>query len=264
MKRPKIKRNLNLSVIFFVFLAFSSSCTSKRQWEIGKLLGRYQESVNKGDSRTFLSCFDPNYLDSFFPPESALAGIKKELSNPYPPSLEISGSHITLTGDRALIKQKFVLRRIKAGQGREDQGVEELALARTREGWKIVSGSLVYQFLAGRALEEDEIKGILEKRIRALRDKNIEVFKELVDPEYNFKGKDYKRVISEMEGNFRDYERIELILDRPRMTFFKDRADVVEGYQLKVWYKGTPREFNDTERLEFKKTSQGWKISKGL
>jgi hypothetical protein len=146
-----------------------------------ELLARAEVLLRRRDDRVLDGRDDRLDVDSFFPAELALGSIKKELSNPYAPSLEVSGASISLTGERALVKQKFVLRLIREGKAGEDRGEEELLLARDKGGWRIVSGSLVYEFLAGRSVEEDEIKGILEKRMRSLRDKDIEVFKELVD-----------------------------------------------------------------------------------
>jgi len=137
-------------------------------------------------------------------------------------------------------------------------------LKRYPDGWLIESGSLVYQFLAGRDEEEEKIKEVLEKRVQALKNKDILLFKSIVDPDYDFKGKNFIQVITEIEENFKNYERIELILDEPKFSFFKNFAEIVEGFQLKAIYQGKPLEFNDIERIELRKTDRGWKISKGL
>ena len=86
--------------------------------------------------------------------------------------------------------------------------------------------------------------------MKALHDKDLELFKQVVEPEYSFKGKDFDQVIGQVQGYFRDYDSIELSLDRPRIHFHGGRADCVEGYRMRVEQKGRPLEFNDTEKLE--------------
>jgi len=260
--REKLKTREIIPVLW-LFALILSQCSSRTE-EVEKLLSQYQSSVNNKDAEGFLNCFAPEYQDSFFPSGPARERIKQELNLDFPPSLEISSRQIRFMGDKVLVRQKFVLHRVKSAQARKNQGEEELEIMKGASGWRIVSGSQVFQILAGRDDEEDEIKAVLLKRIKALRDKNLELFQEIVDPEYDFRGKNFEKVIAEMAQNFRDYERIELILDTPRISLFSGRADVVEGFQLKVWYQGRLKEFNDTERLEFKKSGSGWKISKGL
>lgn len=263
MKKRKHQKVLNFYFIFVFFSIIFNSCLHKKR-EIEELIHRYQSSVNHQNAEEFLSCFAEEYQDPFFPKALAPERIKKELSGPFLPSLEIAGATITVSGKEALVKHKYILRWVKGDQGQEARGEEELKLKKEKSGWKIVAGSEVYQYLSGRAEEEEEIKGLLQKRMRALAEKNLPLFKELIDPEYNFKGKDFSQVIAEMEDYFQTYDRIELILDKPRIRFVGEGAEVVESFQLKVWYQGEIREFNDLERLQFRKTTWGWKISKGL
>jgi len=255
---------LNVIRVIFLGLAFFSFCANPEKKEIKDLLKLYQESVNNGSAIKFLSCLEraPGFLGTS--QELAEQRIKSELSQDLKPNLKIISQELKLNSKTAMVNQEFLLEGIIFSKSRRYQEKEELVLEKTASGWKIVSGSVVYMILAGRALEEDAIKDVLKKRVEALRDKDLERFKEIVIAEYDFQGKNYDAIISEMRTNFQDYEKIELELDPPKIKFYGDKAEVVEGFQLKAIYKGETLEFKDKERLEFTRSNQGWKISKGL
>jgi len=263
MKKLKIQKNLEFALILSLFPLLLGSCSSQGR-KIQELMNRYQSSINDRKAEEFLGCFAPGYPDSLLFGEPTQERIGKELNSPGPAKLVISDQKVEISSDQAKVSQQYLFSRITEGKAGQDQGREELILRRDSSGWRIVSGSMLYQILAGRKQEEERIKAVLEKRIRALREKNPELFRELVDPEYNFKGKDFAGVMAEMDQTFQNYEQIELILDPPKITFFPGRADLVEGFRLKAWSQGQLKEFNDTERLELRKTGPGWKISKGL
>ncbi len=227
-------------------------------------MNRYRSSINDQKAEAFLGCFSPAYPDSFLFGEPAEKQIRMELSGSHPPGLKISDQKIEFGSGQARVSLRYFLSRISAGQGRQDQGREELILKRGPEGWRIESGSAIYQILAGRDREEDEIRALLQKRVQALREKDLELFRGLVDPQYNFSGKNFELVVAGMENTFNNYQRIELTLDPPKLTFFPGRADLVEGFRLRAWSQEKPVEFNDTEKLGLTRTGQGWKISKGL
>ncbi len=264
MKKPNLRKVHKFSPVFALLLILFCACPSKSSREITELLNQYSSSVTKQQAREFRGCFESGYRDAFFEPGAAQEAIGQALAGPYAPSLEFKERKVSAAGGRATVSQEYDLQWLEGGKARSDRGREELELRRTDSGWRIVSGSMVYQILAGRDREVEAISAVLEQRIRALADKDPGRFTELVDPEYHFHDKDFHKVIADLEGNFRDYERIELRLDRPRITLFSGRADVVEGYELKVRYQGNDKEFHDTEKLEFRKTGSGWKISKGL
>jgi len=255
---------LNFIRISFIGLIFFAFCANPDKKEIEDLLRIYQASVNNGDAIKFLSCLERPSSFLGISPELGEQRIKSELSQSLKPSLKIISQEIKLNSKSAEVKQEFLLEGIIFSKSRRYQEKEELILKKTASGWKIVSGSAVYIILAGRPLEEDAIKDVLKKRVEALRDKDLERFKGIILKEYNFQGKNYDAIISEMRTNFQDYEKIELELDSPEIKFSEDKAEVVEGFQLKAIYKGEVLEFKDKERLEFTKTTQGWKISKGL
>ena len=256
-----------LIFILAVLIFLPASCQKNSQSDelLKKLLAQYEQSVNSKDYLGFLSCFDTGYIDPYFSPEIARKNIKNALSASLSPVLEIKEQKITfIAKDRAKVFQNFHLEGVMFGKPRQYDEQETLVLRRTPKGWGIISGSVLYQILAGRPLEEDEIKKVLEKRADALREKNLELFKEIVAKDYNFNGKTFKQVIEEMKENFEAYDKIELELGTPTIRLYDGKADVVESYSLRAWYKGEKIEFNDREKLQLKKTKNGWKISRGL
>lgn len=267
-KPSEISARSVFRVCLFFLILFApfifSSCRFIEKRQIQKLSELYQNSINTRNAQEFLSCFAPDYEDSFFKPEPAQKRINMELSPQVQPHILISNQQINFTENKASLSQEFLLSRYNKGKWIQNRGKEELVLRKYPDGWLIESGSSVYQFLAGRDEEEEKIKEVLQKRIQALKNKDLELFKSLIDPAYDFKGKNFAEVISEMGKNFKDYERIELILDEPKFSFSRDCVEIVEGFQLKAIYQGKPLEFNDIEKLEMRKTDQGWKISKGL
>jgi len=166
------------------------------------------------------------------------------------------------------VVEKFRLEGLIGGKKRTYEETEELVLKPGPEkgpaGWKIVSGSGVYSILAGRPLEEDSVLATLAKRVSALKTKDLALFREVIDPQYDFHGKDFNSVVAEMDDHFKSYESIELILDKPYFRFYPGRVEVGEGYRLRAVRAGETKEFNDREKLELRKTENGWKISKGL
>jgi hypothetical protein len=250
--------------VFFSFLAFLGSCTSGEKKEVGEFLDGCAAALNNRDAQKFLDCYDPAYADAFFPPESAKKKIKEELSRNLAPSYQLLSREVQVKNVADIVNQEFKLEGVFGGRKRTYQEKEEIIVRRGPLGLRIYSGSAVYQILAGRAEEEDAITSVLEKRVKALKQRDIGLFKQIIDPEYDFKNKDFNRLVADMQDNFKNYDSIELELDRPRIRFYGDRAEAVEGYKLKVLYKAEKMEFNDNERLEFRKTPDGWKISKGI
>jgi len=261
LKKAKNKQILSLFLIFFALLI---SCTAGDVQKVDAFLNSCIYALNKQDAQKFLACFAPEYADNFAPADLARQRIKEELGKDLAPSCRILARKITLTPGGVSVEQEFQLEGIVSGKKRSYREKEKLALKRAGEGWEIASGSSLYAIFAGRALEEDAISEVLAQRVRALQLKELKLFQALLDPEYNFRGKDFKKLQAEMADNFRNYDSIRLELDRPRVSFRGDRAEVVEGYRMKALYRGQRLEFNDTEKLELRRTPQGWKISKGL
>jgi hypothetical protein len=260
-KMPKISHKLLFLVLFFQLLA---SCTAREKKEVNAFLDSCAAALSAGNAEKFLDCYDPAYADSFFPPEQANKSIRQGLGQGLAPSLQTLSREIQVKNVADIVDEEFKLEGVFGGQKRTFREKEQIIVRRGPMGLKIYSGSAVYQILAGRAEEEDAVKAVLEQRVSALKQRDLGLFKQIIDPEYNFKGKDYNKLVAEMADNFKNYESIELELDPPRLRFYGDRAESVEGYKLKVLYKGEKMDFNDNERLEFRKTSDGWKISKGI
>jgi len=264
IKMRKTSKNSLFFPFLVFFLAFFVSCTAKEKKEVNAFLDGCANALVAQDAQKFLDCYDPSYTDSFFPPAAAKKMIKEELSRNLAPSYQVLNREIQVKNVADIVNQEFRLEGVIGGQKRTYQEKEEIIVRRTPMGLKIYSGSALYQILAGRAKEEDGIKQVLEKRVLALKQRDIGLFSQAIDPEYDFKNKDFKKLLAEMQDNFKSYDSIELELDSPKIRFYGDRAEAVEGYRLKVIYKGQKQEFNDNERLEFRKTAEGWKISKGI
>lgn len=263
-KMRKANNNSLFLTFFCSFLLIFVSCTAGEKKEVSAFLDGCAAALNGNDAQKFLDCYDPAYTDSFFPPEESKKRIREELSGKLAPSYRLLNREVQVKSVADIVNQEFRLEGVLGGKKRSYQEQEEIIVRRGPMGLKIYSGSALYQILAGRALEEDEIRQVLEKRVQALKQRDLGLFRQVIDPEYNFKDKDFNRLIAEMDDNFKNYDSIELELDPPRIKLFGDRAEAVEGYRLKVIFKGEKKEFNDNERLEFRKTVEGWKISKGI
>jgi ketosteroid isomerase-like protein len=260
----KKKKNKLASLAIFFLLVSLPSCRPKVEKQVSQFLDDCIAAVNAKDAPKFLDCFDPGYADDFFAPDQARLNIKKELAQELAPSCRVLKREVKAGQGKAAVDQTFRLEGLIAGGKRSYQEQEKLVLKREGQGWKIVSGSGLYSIFAGHAAEEDSIKAVLEKRVRALHTKDLELFKQVVDPDYSFKGKDFDQVVGQMREYFKNYDSIELSLDEPRIRFHSGRADCVEGYRMKATQNGRTKDFNDTEKLEMRKTPEGWKISKGL
>jgi len=257
----------NACLVFglITLILFFSCWGINREAHLEALLEEYQQAVNSKDAGKFLSCFAPDYADRFFPPETAWKNIQESLSGTLSPVLEITEQKISrLNRSEAKVEQSFVLQGMIFAKPHKYQEKETLTLRWNSERWEIVSGSRVYQILAGAPKEEDEILELMEKRIQALKEKNLGLFSQIIASDYNFSGKDREQVLKEMAENFKIYKKIELELKNPRIQLFSGRAILVEDYQLRAWHQGRILEFQDKEKLELKKTPEGWKISKGI
>lgn len=261
MRKPPNK--LLLFPLVACLLVFAA-CPSRTEKEIAGFLDQCSAAVTRKDPRKFLNCFAPGYSDPLFPAGLAAQNIQNGLAGGLAPSYQLLERKMQIQGSEAQVDQSFRLEGLFSRGRRSCNEREKLRLRREGRGWRIVSGSVLYQLLAGRPAEEDQIRSVLEKRVRALREKDLGLFKEIVDPEYDFKGRNFKQVIAQRAEDFKNYRSIELTLDRPRILFRDGGADVTEGYRLVVDYRGEQREFNDTEKLGFRKTEKGWKISQGL
>lgn len=257
-------RNSLITAFFLLFSPVFVSCQDREVKKIDEFLNSCVSALNSRDASKFLACFAPEYKDSLVPAELASQRIKQELARDLAPSCRVLERKIIPGPDQAGVEQSFQLEGIIAGKKRSYREKEKLILKRGRAGWEIVSGSSLYAILAGRGLEEDAIQEVMARRVKALKTRDLKLFESLIDPEYDFRGKDLKKLLAEMADNFRNYDSIILELDRPKVSFQGERAELVQGYRMKAIYRGQTLEFNDTEKLELRKTAQGWKISKGL
>jgi len=258
-------KNARLILGLITLTLFCSCQEFNREPDLKALLEAYQQAVNSKDAGKFLSCFASDYTDRFFPPETAQKNIRESLSGKLAPVLEITEQKISrLKRTEAKVEQGFILQGMIFAKPRKYQEKETLTLRWNSERWEIVSGSRVYQILAGAPKEEDEILKLMEKRIQALKEKNPGLFSQIIAPDYNFSGKNRERVLKEMAENFKIYKKIELELKNPRIQLLSGRAILIEDYQLRAWHQDRILEFQDKEKLELKKTPEGWKISKGI
>jgi hypothetical protein len=261
------RRIFSIRVSILISLTLLVCGCSKKEQEVNTLLNQFQQSVVHASYNAFTGCLAPGYTDP-------IAADKKEAEDDIkwvfkfnlPPSYQILSRKIKIASDGAVVTQEFRFEGIVAGKKRTYQEQEVFVLRQTDKGWKIESGSAVYQILAGRALIEDAIAATLTKRVEALKTKNLELFKTVIDPGYNFNNKTFNILVSQMDGYFKKYDSIELELDPPKIHIHGDRADVIEGYRMRAVSGTDKKEFNDSEKLEFHKVGVGndWKISKGL
>ncbi len=228
------------------------------------MLDQRAQALARGDIQSYLSAFSQNYDDPVFPWVEAQPLIKKRFESRGWPSVSFKSSQILLKGDMAVVTEKFILEGTLSGKPRQFRESQHLKLERGPEGWKIISGSEVYRFLAGRIEEQDLIEQALEVRAEALEHRNLELYMSVVSPEYRHKGKDVAQVRQNIQESFEVFDQIVYRSYDRKVWFFGTTATVQQQFSMETEFMDEPRSFGGTERFEMVRASEGWKITKGL
>ncbi len=107
---------------------------------------------------------------------------------------------------------------------------------------------------------EDDIKGVLKKRWRALETKDINLYSECISPKYHGR----EKLISRIEENFKKIDSIRTILQEPAIYINNDTATVYQEVRLIITIKEETQDLETREKLVLKREGNSWKIIEGI
>jgi hypothetical protein len=249
----------------FVILLLFAECQFSEDKQIQGLLKKRERSLRTGDVEAYFSCLSPDYTDSFFPLDHARDKIKQALSGPARPEVRFSSPAIYQQGNRAVVREEFWIEGVISEKPRRYKRTQHLRLARQgQEGWKIMEGSKVYRLLAGQAEEEDEIIEVLDRREKALENKDLQLYLSVVSPRYEHQGQGVRELEQRLSESFRVFDEIRYEASDRRVWFFGNYATVEQRYRLEAKLLGELQVHSEIERFELIREPEGWMIVKGL
>lgn len=111
--------------------------------------------------------------------------------------------------------------------------------------------------------DKAEIHALLDTRDQSISQRNIALYKSLLEPDYlNQTGLDK---IAQMEGIFTRFEAVQMVSRDRDVRIVNDQNAICEQtYVLKVLADKEWREIVQCEQLTFKYVNHAWKINGGL
>ncbi len=244
--------------------AFCVSCDYLEAEKIESALEGRAEAVTTGDVNGYLSRFSPAYRSRWMPYEKLAAGARQRLAKQPYPKLSYAEREITIKGEEALLKERFVFEDASFGKPRRYDEVQHLDLKKVGGGWTVVGGSEVLNLLGGRIEEEIAIEKTLLRREAALVDGDISGYMSLISDDYDHRGEGPEDIRKKVARNFQIYDDIEFRSYDREIKVFGDSATVIQRYTMSASMLGEPKSFSNKERFELVKTKSGWKFVKGL
>ena len=110
--------------------------------------------------------------------------------------------------------------------------------------------------------EVQAVKAVMEKRAVAIKNKDIEMYKDVFLKDYDDGHSNYQMIVAEMAENFKQYETIEFTYQRSPVDLKMNSARMVG----KVSYKTNRMEkpVYNHERTLFRRVDGKWYISGGM
>lgn len=109
-----------------------------------------------------------------------------------------------------------------------------------------------------------ELENVIIIRAAALNSRDLSRYISVISDSYSDKGKQFNQLKNSLEANFRQYEAISFVAEKPAITIYGSRAEAVSHYRMKVRMRGKEFDFNGTEHLKLVKEPGGWKIIAGI
>jgi len=109
--------------------------------------------------------------------------------------------------------------------------------------------------------DKTAISHLLDARDKAMSEKNIDAFNQLLATNYP----DKQHTIEQISLLFRQFNHIHIhTLNRHIHLINDEHAECEQSYTISVQADGDVRNIVQREQLQLTKTAQGWKISAGL
>jgi len=107
-----------------------------------------------------------------------------------------------------------------------------------------------------------QVKAVMEKRAQAIKNKDMELFKQVFLPDYNDGKNTYQDIVEGMAENFRNYESIAFTYQRSPVDLSMNSARMVGT----VSYQGNSMDkaVFDHEITQFRRVDGQWYISGGV
>ncbi|HEY3307483.1 MAG TPA: nuclear transport factor 2 family protein [Desulfuromonadaceae bacterium] len=129
----------------------------------------------------------------------------------------------------------------------------------------LISGCLAIPAGCGPSrVDERNVLQVLQSRVSALNQRNINLYMPLISANYHDKGKDLAQLKNALAAGFKIYEKIEYRPNEQNISIRGLKADVNGSYRMKVVIRGHEMVLDGKEHLELVKEPSGWKITAGL
>ena len=130
----------------------------------------------------------------------------------------------------------------------------------------IVVSSLLFIFflLACQPSEESQIREVLNRREKALGNKDLSLYLSCISQNYRDKDEDIKQLQKRIEGYFKTFDRIEYTHWDRSIRIEEEAASVIQQFNLEVERGAKKSRYAGKEALFLRKEGREWKIIRGL
>ncbi len=118
--------------------------------------------------------------------------------------------------------------------------------------------------LACQSSQENKIVETLNKREKALKEKDFSLYLSCISKEYQDKDGDIHQLQKRIEGYFKTFDRIEYSHWDRSIEIEGETALVVQQFNLEVEKGENKNRYSGREALSLRREEQEWKIVKGL
>jgi len=110
--------------------------------------------------------------------------------------------------------------------------------------------------------DRDEVRAVMEMRQKAIQNKDIDLYKQVIIPDYNDAGVNFKTLVEVMQANFDNNASIEFRFKRSMVDMSMNSARMVG--QISYIVSGAEEPVYDQEITIFRRVNGQWKISGGI
>ena len=263
MKRPGALSAL--SALFpLLLLLFSGACTTSDEAKLEKLLLRMERAVEGKDLSRFLDLYDrrsPSY--------SGIGEMARHVFGRWEKiELAVSDRAIYVTENEARIVVNFFIAGEIDGARKSYPAKRSLICRRKGGGWRVAEGFLLEPLYSFSSPEKARIREVMERRAKALRMKNLELYLSCFSPNYRdpVRKADFASIRREITERFRKWERIDFRITKIEITIKGKSAVVDESFLLSGRMNGKEMKFPPGRELfHLEQDAKGeWRITSGL